>query len=85
MKLTIKWLWFDFWVGFFYDRDSHKLYFCPLPCVVICLQMLEWVRRGIADKRFTLEEFETSVQNVFSIITFCYYMILVSVFAYVLK
>ena len=27
--------WYDFWVGFYYDRRRKKLYFCPIPCFVI--------------------------------------------------
>jgi hypothetical protein len=26
--------WFDVWVGAFIDHENHRLYICPLPCVV---------------------------------------------------
>jgi hypothetical protein len=35
MKFKIFWAWFDFWVGFYYDRRKDILYFCPLPTVVL--------------------------------------------------
>ena len=34
MKFKLFWAWFDFWVGFYYDRHKDILYFCPLPTVV---------------------------------------------------
>ena len=35
-KIRIKFFfaWYDFWVGFYYDREFKELYFCPFPCVV---------------------------------------------------
>jgi len=78
MKLSLRLVWYDLWVGFFYDREYQRLYFCPLPCVVICLDLLQWVRAGISERKFKLEEFENLTQNIFAIATFIYYMILVS-------
>jgi len=34
-RVTVKFLWFDLWVGVFVDRPKHTVYICPLPCVVI--------------------------------------------------
>ena len=35
LHLQTKFLWYDFWVGFFYDRNNKVLYMCPLPMCVI--------------------------------------------------
>ena len=38
MKVRVFWAWFDFWVGFYYDRKKRILYFCPLPTVVFAFE-----------------------------------------------
>lgn len=34
-------LWFDLWVGAYYNQTKGKLYICPLPCVVFSIQFEE--------------------------------------------
>jgi len=40
MKITFKFLWYDFWIGGYYDRNKHTLYICLLPCCAIKLEVL---------------------------------------------
>lgn len=37
MKASVHFLWFDFWVGWFWDRAKRVLYVCPLPMCVLKL------------------------------------------------
>ena len=30
--------WYDLWIGFYYDRNRRRLYFCPLPMVVFWVE-----------------------------------------------
>ena len=44
MKIYRFFAWYDFWVGFFWDKYKRRLYFCPLPCCVILFQFA--MKRG---------------------------------------
>jgi len=38
MKIKIFFAWYDFWIGFYYDRFDKILYICPLPMMVISIK-----------------------------------------------
>lgn len=38
-RLKIYFAWYDLWVGMFIDRVNNRLYICPLPCLVIRVQL----------------------------------------------
>lgn len=33
--IDMRFLWYDFWIGIYYDRRKRVVYINPLPCVVI--------------------------------------------------
>ena len=39
LVIRFSWVWYDLWVGFYYDRMHGILYFCPLPTLVIQFQL----------------------------------------------
>ena len=46
-------LWFDFWVGLYWDRKKKTLYFCPLPMCVLGFDFRPF--KEIVEDRFTIE------------------------------
>jgi hypothetical protein len=43
MKLKAKmfFAWFDFWIGFYWDKEKRALFFAPLPCLVFKIKVRE--------------------------------------------
>ncbi len=77
LKIALKLIWYDLWIGFFYDRQAVRIYFCPLPCVVICIDLLEWVRSNHSKGRFKIREHESAVRIAFLVATLIYYAALI--------
>lgn len=38
MQLSIIFAWYDFWVGFYWDRKGRTLYFLPIPTIGISIK-----------------------------------------------
>lgn len=38
MKLSVFFRWYDFWVGFYWDRTARALYVCPVPMLGVRIQ-----------------------------------------------
>lgn len=38
MKVKLFFAWYDFRVGFYWDRDKGAIYIAPLPCIVFKMQ-----------------------------------------------
>ena len=39
-NVKIKFKWFDIWIGIFIDTKNRKIYICPLPMVVIVINII---------------------------------------------
>jgi hypothetical protein len=39
VRLSFHFLWYDFWIGCFYDQKKRTLYVCPLPMCVFKVEL----------------------------------------------
>lgn len=60
MKLLFK--WFDFYVGFFYDKPKKLLYFFPMPMLGVRFKLHKhaWVWDNVGNKRGKLGPFQSA-------------------------
>ena len=35
--------WYDFWIGWFYDRKKYILYIAPFPCCIIWFHYIDYM------------------------------------------
>jgi len=34
VKVTVRFAWYDMWMGVYVDRKARRVYVCPLPCLL---------------------------------------------------
>jgi len=38
-KISLKFAWYDLWIGLFYDKKKRIIYICPLPTILIIIEL----------------------------------------------
>ncbi|MAZ56194.1 hypothetical protein CL653_00170 [bacterium] len=38
-RICLSFAWYDLWLGVFVDKQNHKLYICPLPTILITINL----------------------------------------------
>lgn len=64
MRISFHFLWYDLWVGFFWDRKNKILYFCPLPCCVFKFQSKNSIRKDFSMARHALGNCELKLHAI---------------------
>ncbi len=44
--MSVRFAWYDLWVGAYIDRERRRLYVCPLPCLLLTFK---WPTAGRVD------------------------------------
>lgn len=39
MTVSLRWAWYDLWVGAYIDLTRRRLYVCPVPTVLLTVQL----------------------------------------------
>jgi hypothetical protein len=51
LRYSIRFAWYDLWVGAYWDAKAKTLYVCPLPCIVL---RFSWLPRTSLSTRLQL-------------------------------
>lgn len=46
MRISLFFAWYDMWVGAYIDRENRTVYVCPLPMVVLRIQLAASTAEG---------------------------------------
>lgn len=57
MKISFQFLWYDAWIGVFFDRKEKTWYICPLPCCVIKIEPKKMASYAVPPKTHNLRDF----------------------------
>lgn len=72
MKVSFSFLWYDVWVGFFWDRKQKIFYFCPLPCCVFKFQSKDSTEKSPSLARFALGNAESKLHAINELVSDMY-------------
>lgn len=39
MRVSLKFAWYDIWVGVFIDTKKRRVYVCPIPTILITIEL----------------------------------------------
>lgn len=40
LYISVRFVWYDVWIGLYIDTDNQSIYICPLPCVCLKVQLV---------------------------------------------
>jgi hypothetical protein len=44
--VSVRFAWYDLWVGAYIDRENRTVYVCPLPCLLLTFRLDQRSRRN---------------------------------------